>query len=124
MGNIPQQAASLVDGYSSFDSTLAALVDEWKPDPVPLTTAMGDLGRALAEQADRLGSEHVRSILERLEGILADGTEEEKNAAATGFLEAMASVIDERPELRWMLDEVGHESKRYLDAWNDFCGAG
>lgn len=125
MPKLPHRVADFVSGFPAFDETLADLEAEWAPETPPITTSMGEIGRAFVEGAGtRFSPEDAAVLLGRLEQILEEGTEEERDAAATGFLEAAAATLDRLPTNRWVLDHAGPESLRYLAAWDRFCGFG
>ncbi len=48
----------------------------------------------------------------------------EKDAVATGFLEAVAGVLDDSPDLKWILQHAGPKARHYLAEWDRFCGIG
>lgn len=113
----------LVAGFSAFAETFELLGAEWGPEAPPVTVTMSELGRALVEHAGRsLSPGDIAEIFRRIEHIFECGTEAEKDAAATGFLEAIAGSIDRSPERRWVLDHAGQGAREYLAAWDRFCG--
>jgi hypothetical protein len=83
--------------------------------------SLSAIGRHVAEHADAFAEPDLRTVFERVERMLVVGTEIEKDAAATGFLEAVASVVDEVPERRWLLSLAGAASNEYLRSWDAFC---
>lgn len=97
------------------------LVEEWQPDPPPINTSMSALGRAFVEDSKVTPNQAAR-LFERVEIVLRNGTESEKDAIATGFLEAVVSAIDRNPRARWMLSKAGPAAKTYIDEWDRFCG--
>jgi hypothetical protein len=101
-----------------------ALVEEWGyEDDLPLTLRLGGLGRAFAQHAHDLTAEQRRRVLEVLERVLASGTEYDRTAVATGFIEAFVHAADNRPDLDIVWAEFGPESRAYIEAWNAFTGA-
>lgn len=122
MSVIPVLVVELVGELDLLKPVLDQLDSTWRPDSVPITVAMGDVGAALANAAELRHVAEVVVIFQRLESILQGGTESEKDAAATGFLEAVAAVLDQRPEQRWILAHAGNEARLYLAAWDRFCG--
>ena len=112
----------LVSGIRAFDAVLDQIDAEWRPDAAPLTSSMSDVGRAFAEGVGELEVADVTTVLRRVEAILRDGGEEEKNAVATGFLEAVAAVLDQFPDRKWILQHTGDQTRRYLAEWDRFCG--
>jgi len=101
---------------------VSALVEEWNPDAPPINVSMSAFGKATVRDAERLGYEEVRKVLELIEHTLSHGTEEEKDAVATGFLEATASAAGSSKDAPWILALLGPKAKAYLAAWDGFCG--
>lgn len=122
MSGVSESVMVIVRGVDVFDGTLKDLEDEWAPDSVPLTVAMGDLGRVFVEQIPNLSLADLVRVFERLENGLRVGSSAEKDAIATGFLEAVASVLDQYPDRKWILEYAGEESRQYLKEWDGFCG--
>lgn len=121
--SLPPLADGLARGFPAFASAVALLEEEWAPDEPPITVSMSELGRALAEGAgEHFSADEVAEIFLRVERIMALGTEAEKDAVATGFLEAVAAAIDRASERRWILDYAGAAARDYLEAWDRFCG--
>ena len=120
---LPRLVADLAAGFSAFGGAARLLEAEWAPEEPPLTVAMSEFGRSLVEEAgDKLSIQDIVEIFQWVERILVDGTETEKDAVATGFLEAVAAAIDRRPEHRWILNHIGLAARKYLMAWDEFCG--
>lgn len=122
MGGVPKSAIFIVEGVERLRETLRQLEEEWAPGSVPLTVAMSDLGRAFVEEVAALSLGELKQVLDRVEVNLRSGSESEKDALATGFLEAVASVLDRHPDRRWILEYAGEETCQYLKEWDNFCG--
>jgi hypothetical protein len=122
MSGAPRFVLDLVHGIAALEQSLAEAEAEWRPEPAPITCLMGAAGRAFAEHSDVFSSAEITIVFERLETIFRDGEQAEKDAAATGFLEAVASVLDRAPERRWILEHAGSEARHYLVEWDRFCG--
>ena len=120
MNRFPDSVMALVSGLSVFDDILEELEEEYHPDAPTITVLMDDLGSTLVVRAGVLGTSGVIMVLDRLEAILLDGNEEEKDAAATGFLESVVSSIHKNPNERWVLAHLGKESRLYLKALDEF----
>src|SRR5437867_4007339 len=71
--------------------------DEWLPEEPPFTVLMGALGAVLGASVGTLDDKHVERIAQVIETILRDGTEEVKNALATGLLESLMHSSDTEP---------------------------
>ena len=121
MTGVPKAVTDLAQGVEALHKTIQELVEEWQPDPPPVNTSMSTIGRAFVEDVNPT-SEQVTGVFEQVEVILCDGTESEKDAVATGFLEAVLSAVDRNPSFRWMLDQAGPAARAYIEEWNRFCG--
>lgn len=120
---LPALAAGLVAEFPALGSAVGFLEMEWAPEEPTITTSMGELGRALAEGAgEAFSTQEVAEVFQRVEQVLTGGSDLEKDAVATGFLEAIATTIDREPERRWILDHAGPGARRYLRDWDRFCG--
>lgn len=122
MSAIPEIVMTVVGGIGAFQETLKDLESEWAPDAIPLTIAMSDLGTVFVEKAPDLSIVQIAQVFERLEEMLHLCSEAEKDAVATGFLEAMASALDRYHDRKWMLKYAGKETRQYLKEWDKFCG--
>jgi hypothetical protein len=91
-------------------------------DELPLTLRLGHLGHAFAEHSVELTPEQRRAFLRIVERLVATGSQDDRNAVATGLLEALLSAYDEGFDLRSIWADVGPESRAYCLAWNEFTG--
>jgi hypothetical protein len=98
MPGIPQLVLDLVSGVAALGPVLVAIEAESAPDLAPLTMALGDVGSELVKRIAEVGESNAAQVFRRVEAVLSHGTEEEKNAVATGFLEGVVSAIDQLPE--------------------------
>ncbi len=121
--SLPRLVSDIAAGFPAFDEAAELLEVEWSPEVPPVTVSMSEIGRALVEKAGQdFSQEDVIEIFQRAERVLKCGTEVEKDAVATGFLEAVAAAIDRSPQRRWVLDHAGSGAREYLAAWDQFCG--
>ncbi len=119
----PRLATDLAAGLPAFSEAFELLEAEWAPKVPPATVSMSELGRVLVEKADEdFSLQDIAEIFMRVERILEFGAEAEKDAVATGFLEAVAAAIDRSPQRRWVLNQAGSGAREYLSAWDQFCG--
>jgi len=119
----PRLATDLAAGLPAFNEVFELLEEEWTPEIPPVTISMSELGRVFVEKAGEAFSlQDVANIFLRVERILKHGTESEKDAVTTGFLEAVAAAIDRYPQRRWVLRQAGPGAREYLSAWDQFCG--
>lgn len=121
MTGAPKAVMDIASLHEAFRGIVDALIDEWEPEGVPINTAMSALGRAFVENASPSPEDATR-VFGQVDAILQHGTSAEKDAVTTGFLEALVSAIDRKPEQRWLLDAAGPEARAYVDEWNRFCG--
>ncbi|SER25954.1 DUF7674 family protein [Actinokineospora terrae] len=90
-------------------------------EELPVSQA-GEAGRHFIKVFDRLDDSAVRKAFRLVEQTLKDGDEEERSAAATGFLEAVLNAWDTGFDLRSIWPYVGPESRKYCLWWNEFTG--
>jgi hypothetical protein len=97
---------------------------QWNGKPAGLTLDMIEF----ADYVTRLLEERRVSALEPVfalvEAMLTEGTEEVKDAVATGFLESVVNPITEETEyLPLFIRLLGPESRAYCVEWLEFAGA-
>jgi hypothetical protein len=119
---IPRLVLDVVSGIDAFNPVLDSIEAEWQPEPAPPTMSFGDVGREFVERIDDVGRSNAALVFERIEHILCHGTQADKDAAATGFLEAVVGAIDRAPERAWILELAGPQGREYVAAWDRFCG--
>jgi hypothetical protein len=96
--------------------------DDGPPDDPPLTVRLGGLGQAFADRLDDVTPEQRSRVLNVVEHVLATGSQDEGDAVATGFLEALISAWDRGFDLARIWDDMGTRSQEYCLAWNAFNG--
>ncbi|MFF1787391.1 hypothetical protein ACFVX9_13100 [Kitasatospora sp. NPDC058243] len=106
----------------SWRGLSAGTVEEDEDDVPPLTLRLGTLGRVFGEQSAEFTPEQSRRVLQLLERIQAQGSDEEKGAVATGFFEALLNTWDEGFDLGSVWADVGPECRAHCRSWNDFTG--
>lgn len=120
---LPKLAADFAHGFPAFGRAFERLEADWTPDDPPVTLSMAELGHCLVGRAgEGFSHEDIAEVFQRVERIFESGTESDKDAVATGFLEAIAAELDESPQTRWILDYAGSAARKYLAAWDEFCG--
>jgi hypothetical protein len=119
---IPQLLVDLVSGVEALQPVLVSIEAASAPDLAPLTLSLGELGSELVQRIAEVGESDAAQVFQRAEDVLCHGSEQEKNAVATGFLEGVVSEIDRLPERLWILGFAGPESRRYVTAWDRFNG--
>jgi hypothetical protein len=117
------EIATLLAGCSEvLRAELERVQEYWTPDAPPPTVALGALGTALIETLTSVTDDELCRIASTVEQVLVEGSENAKNAVATGFLEAVLSASDDEPTATRFLRKLGHHSQEYCKAWNQFCG--
>jgi hypothetical protein len=89
---------------------------------LPLIVRLGGVGRAFAAHAAELTPDQLRRVGALIERILATGSRQDRDAMATGFLEALLAAWDRGFDLRSVWPMLGPESRAYCLAWNSFSG--
>ncbi|RLK58898.1 DUF7674 family protein [Actinokineospora cianjurensis] len=98
-----------------------AYTPSYMAEELPISQAI-EAAQQFVEVFDTLDTSVVQKTFRVLEDALRDGTEQEKDAAATGFLESVLSAWDRGFDLESIWQHVGPESREYCIAWNEFTG--
>jgi hypothetical protein len=101
---------------------LVRLRADWLPDAPPPTVAMGALGAALVRVLPEATQQDLQCLAETVEEILRSGTEQSKNAVATGFLEAVVARSNSTPEVVCFTKVLGPLAREYCREWDKFTG--
>ncbi|MFY1679242.1 DUF7674 family protein [Streptomyces sp. WMMC905] len=91
-------------------------------DVPPITVRLGSLGTAFAQRSAELTPEQSGRVLRILEDVLTSGSETDRNAVATGFVEALLNAWDPGHDLRAVWRLAGPRTREYCRAWNEFTG--
>jgi hypothetical protein len=67
-------------------------------------------------------AENIRDLLEYIEGVMQSDAQDERDAAATCFLENILNVTPARIEAKVWIPYLGAESRAFCRAWDDFTG--
>lgn len=103
---------------------VARLSDEWAPEDPPVTVIAAEIGHTLVVRSSEFSDAQLRDIFLAVEDVLTIGTESDKDAVATGLLEAVLAAGDEHPAQRARaLSFAGPESRAYCRAWDSFTGS-
>ncbi|SDR12446.1 hypothetical protein [Actinopolyspora saharensis] len=120
-GISPELAAAdsaAVDDWHA-DGADSASEDAEEEDDYPVLLRLAALGSSFAARVNRLGARQREQLLERLDEALVSGAEHERNAVATGFLEALVGAHDRGVfDLATIWHELGAESRHYIKLWN------
>ena len=90
-------SAVLRDAWTGAVAAIAALEDEWSPDPIPVTGLFGDIGAALATEWEAVPDGDRQRLFDVIEALVVCGTYEVFEGATTGFLEAVLSASSGGP---------------------------
>jgi hypothetical protein len=114
---------TLAECHPLLEATAAAARDDWAPDPVPVTVGLGALGNALVRNERDLPDEVLMQVAAHVEEGLAERGDE-RNAVATGFLEAICHRADEAPSsVERIVRHLGPRAVEYIRAWDAFTGS-
>ncbi|GAA1125673.1 DUF7674 family protein [Kitasatospora arboriphila] len=91
-------------------------------ETLPGTLLASSLGDSFASHAHELTTLQCEQVLAVIENMLATGSEQDRAAAATGFLEALLDAWDRGFELRTVWSSFGPISRSYCLEWNEFSG--
>ncbi|ASU79292.1 hypothetical protein CDG81_14450 [Actinopolyspora erythraea] len=93
-------------------------------DDYPVLSRLAALGSSFAARVDRMSAWQRERLLGFLEEVLVSGPEDEQDAVATGFLEALVTAYDHGVvDLATVWHELGEESRHYIKIWNTRTGA-
>ncbi len=121
--DIRSASAVLRDAWPGAGAVIAALEDEWSPDPVPVTGLFGDVGSAVATEWDAMPGGDRQRLFDVIEALVACGTCEVFEGATTGVLEAVLSASSGgQLDFRDMAPRMGPRSAEFCRAWDQFTG--
>src|SRR5262245_54106855 len=101
---------------------LAAVREEWAPDPVPPTIVMGELGSAVVAAIDEIDDDELARVAGAIDRALETGSKLVKDAVATGLIEAAMSSTDADPRGARFLRKLGPLGRKYARDWDAFGG--
>ena len=117
-----EQAYKLLTGlHKALKIKFDEEIEYWKPDPLLSTVMTGSFGEVLVEQESEFTDEEYRSVFSAVENLLLNYNEEVGTAVATGLLEALIQLSDQRNPARFVYF-LGEEAKKYCIAWDEFTG--
>jgi hypothetical protein len=123
MLDVDESVRLLASCSVSLEEARTDLINDWQPDEVPPTLAMSSLAKALVEHVHELSASELGDVAACIERILEAGTERSKNAAATGFLEAVVAAADAGNQAaNVVLASLGPLATEYRKAWDEFAG--
>src|SRR3989304_4949727 len=85
---MPAVCSKLADADPLFEQVRQRLEAEWNPEVPPVTILFGCYGEAFAQRVQRQNCE-LSTILAVVEDLMQNGSEQVRNAVATGFWEAV-----------------------------------
>lgn len=112
----------IAECHPALRKAAAAAADYWRPDPVPSTVGLGELGGVLVDAEPPVPDDALVKIAAFVEEVLAtDGAD--ANAVATGFLEAICNRSAHRPSsVERIVERLGARALAYIRAWDQFTG--
>lgn len=119
---LPEAIRLIADANPLLEAVLVDLGSEWAPDLVPGTVAMGDMGRIFALACDRMARSEIECVCAAVERVISEGTQDAKEAIATGFLEAMLHKGSSISGFDAIVSRLGPASREYCRAWDEFTG--
>jgi hypothetical protein len=95
--------------------------DYWKSEEAGLCNDIAAFSRYVKDQIDQGKSDSLKKIFDLIEGLLADGDQEVRNAVATCFLENLLNQVSANKLLSsTFVSFLGPNSKAYCKAWDSF----
>jgi hypothetical protein len=114
----------LVARFPGFEDLWLAHLDYWEGEPAGLCNDMAEfavyVGSLLQENTR---TPELETIFAHAESLLADGSDEVKDAVATCFLENIVNTIG--PDTGWrdlFAGLLGPKSRAYCNDWDAFTG--
>jgi hypothetical protein len=101
---------------------LAAVREWWDPEPVPPTSALGNLGLALVRVIGTVSEDEIRCVARIVENVLKSGSAATKAMVTTGFLEAVMAQSEREPRIARFTKELGPLALDYCRGWDKFTG--
>ncbi|MCX6219080.1 hypothetical protein [Spirosoma sp.] len=99
-------------------------VDYWEGEPAGLVLDMIELAAYTNEQLENKENNDLEAIFQLMENMLNTGSDEVKNAVATGFLESVINPVTADTEYLPLLTTLlGEKSRAYCREWLSFSGA-
>lgn len=98
-------------------------LDFWDGEPAGLTLDMIELATYASALLELGEKDELPRIFALMESMLGEGSEDVKDAVATGFLETVVNpVTAETPYLPALVGLLGEKSKAYCQDWLRFTG--
>jgi len=113
----PAALASILEAMPDFLEPLETHRATWD-EPPGLCNELGQLVTFVVRKAQRGEHDQLAALFAAVERLLADGTEDVKDAVATCFLESLVNVIASRPEPEKVIARLGPLAKAHCRAWD------
>ncbi|HEY9832053.1 MAG TPA: hypothetical protein V6D26_15820 [Stenomitos sp.] len=98
-------------------------LDYWEGQPAGLVMDMIELATYVNNQLSNQENHDLENIFRLMETMLNEGTEEVKDAVATGFLESVINPVTKDTEyLPLLVSLLGEKSRAYCQEWLKFSG--
>lgn len=114
-------ALSIARQSPELQTIYDATFRDWSPDQPPVTLLFGDLGDQIAKGFLRQPAHDQQLLFAEIESAMASADEELLAAVATGFIEAMVTVLEsDQVVLQQVLCDLGPRSRSHANAWLSF----
>ena len=99
------------------------IVKQRLPERPPATLLLASIGDCFAKTINQVSRQEQLAIWRSIENLLVNGTEEVKNAIATGLLETVLNEMS-AGRLDWFsqVENMGNATLAYCKSWDAFCG--
>jgi len=114
----------ITDCYPAFGARWNEESLFW-PEEGQMPTACGilsEFSHLIVEQLEEKNVSNIPTVFALIERLLAEGSEEVKDAAATCFLENLHNRVPEKIASNFFVPFLGPRSQEYCRAWDWFCG--
>ncbi len=109
--------------YAHTSAMEEKVKEEFRPHPPGINSLCDRIGRSISENIDSI--ENAADIFQLIEEGISNGTDELRDAIATGLIEAMISESDGHPG-KWdgMFPHLGPQCAVYAKAWITYTETG
>jgi hypothetical protein len=115
--------ALLRELFPAFDTEINRLCEEWAPELPPFTLLMASVGHQISNEVDMyIKPSNAERLSMGIERMLRDGSDDVRNAVATGLLESLMANAAHKPMAEHLFSQLGPLAKEYCRAWDTFTG--
>jgi len=113
----------VLKAISGFRERWQEHLDYWEGKSAGLVLDMIELAAYTNDQLSKNENKDLANIFGLMETMLNEGTQEVKNAVATGFLESVINPVTKDTEyLPLLITLLGEKSRAYCQEWIKFSG--